>query len=890
MRQDLLKVIKDSKDITHVFILTHNIDFLFIQAVLIPALRKCGSPKLTIFADAQCAEESYQSQFRFLKDLGVRYRVVPIAMRPGFRFHPKSVFLSGQKQAALLVGSGNLTFGGWRENGEVWFRYDPSVDGLGAFDAFHNYMHDVIDLSSDQKESLQAELEEAFDTTSLSRAESIVLGSTLLGHAGKGDSMLNRMQEISGTGATEHLLICTPYFDRNAEALGAAAKAFGAKRTTVMIQSGYTNLQADAADTLDESVTLESVKFEHRELNPATGMEEIREARLHAKFFALQSGDEVLVFAGSANCSIAALTIPGAAGNAELMSWKSLSEQEFRETFLSELSTLAESPNLSNDLRDTAPTENAHFLRIVAARITSGAVEVRLQKSDEIRVTGANIDGSLISEFEDNENWIKVPTQLAQPRTVSIIGRYDGHDVSSPRHWIDDESALRISARGRSLAESIGNLVRPESWSVGAWTSVLGELYKHLEYMPKGSVHGGFGKTSAGKAKETSTFGWDDVFSSSYGLSLGSALPDVPLSFDDRVGGLRSMLLRWYGIEVFGADEKLDSGMDGSGGNGDKPNDDQTDKPEPLPRPPTPPLVPPTFKERKRALKLVGQVVDRIAEPQFLSERPPHLLGKDLKVASLLLRAGLADDWLTPDEFFESTLKIWLPLFFNAQGGESTGWLEQRYLTDAAPDDFAEAVRSVELSAALACWALSVTKVIASPAQSLFVLASVMSVSRLPWLWQTGGNNNIAKQVADALVCMADRDTFHRVEIEERWLTLIRRGFALNRLETAMMSFTVVKLAELIKQDRIVLGELLWQGSYGFCIANGECNRNSQEKCDVLLLQQGSSKKTFSASLLVPLDGLLSSDIVDDSILPQKARGEIKFMIDELHAGLRHSL
>jgi hypothetical protein len=104
------------------------------------------------------------------------------------------------------------------------------------------------------------------------------------------------------------------------------------------------------------------------------------------------------------------------------------------------------------------------------------------------------------------------------------------------------------------------------------------------------------------------------------------------------------------------------------------------------------------------------------------------------------------------------------------------------------------------------------------------------------------------------------------------------------------MSFTVVKLAELIKQDRIVLGELLWQGSYGFCIANGECNRNSQEKCDVLLLQQGSSKKTFSASLLVPLDGLLSSDIVDDSILPQKARGEIKFMIDELHAGLRHSL
>ncbi len=221
MREDILKVIKDSKDITHVFILTHNIEFLFIQAVLIPALRKCGSPTLTIFADAQCAEESYQSQFRFLKDLGVRYRVVPIAMRPGFRFHPKAIFLSGQKQASLLVGSGNLTFGGWRENGEVWSRYDPASDGGGAFGGFRNYMHEVIDLCSDLKEPLRAELEEAFDPTSRSWSESLDSESPLLGHVGKGDSMLSRMQEIAGKAPAEHLLICTPYFDREAEALGA---------------------------------------------------------------------------------------------------------------------------------------------------------------------------------------------------------------------------------------------------------------------------------------------------------------------------------------------------------------------------------------------------------------------------------------------------------------------------------------------------------------------------------------------------------------------------------------------------------------------------------------------------------------------------------------------
>jgi hypothetical protein len=888
MRQDLLKIIKDSRDITHVFVLTHNIDFLFIQAVLIPALRKCGSPTLTIFADAQCAEESYQSQFRFLKDLGLRYRVVPIAMQPGFRFHPKAVFLSGLKQATLLVGSGNLTFGGWRENGEVWFQYDATADGVGAVAGFRNYMRDVIDLCSGSKESLQAELEEAFDTTSRNWAESLEFEASILGHAGKGDSMLSRMKEVAGEKQTEHLLICTPYFDRDAEALKATVKGFGAQRSTVMVQDGYTNLQADAAVTLDDSVTLSSVKFEHRETNPTTGMVEVREARLHAKFYALQSGDEVIVFAGSANCSLAALTIPGAAGNAELMSWKTLSRPEFEATFLSELTIVKGPPILSTDLTENAPIEDARFIRILAARVNSGTVEALFKKSDEIQVTEVVIDGSLISASEQNENWIKVHTQLAQPRTITLVGTSDDEVLSSPLHWIDDESALRISARGRSLAESIGGLVRSESWGVGAWTDVLAELYKHLEYMPKSSVHGGFGKTSGAKKKGIGVFGWDDVFSSSYGLSLGSGFPDVPIGFDDRVGGLRSMLLRWYGIEIPDSDEKQDAGEDEPSGSGTKLGDDRTDKPEPLPRPPSPPLPAPTLKERKRALKLVGQVADRMANPQFLSERPPHLLGKDLKVASLLLRAGLSDDWLAPEEFFNATLKIWLPLFFSAQGGESTGWLEQRYMTDSNPEDFADAMRSVELAAALACWALSVVQVIASSAHALFVLASVLSVARLPWLWQAGGNKQIAKQVASALTCMSGSEDLPWNEIEGRWLTLIRRGYALNRLQVAISSLTVVKLSSLIKQDRVLSGELLWQGSHGFCIANSDCSRKTDEKCEVLLLQHGSTKRTFSASLLIPLAGLLDGDIVGEETLPSKARIEVRAMILELQAGLKH--
>ena len=51
MREDVLKIVTSAKDVTNAVILTHNIDFVFVQSVVIPALRKCGSPTVTIFAD-----------------------------------------------------------------------------------------------------------------------------------------------------------------------------------------------------------------------------------------------------------------------------------------------------------------------------------------------------------------------------------------------------------------------------------------------------------------------------------------------------------------------------------------------------------------------------------------------------------------------------------------------------------------------------------------------------------------------------------------------------------------------------------------------------------------------------------------------------------------------
>ena len=763
MRQDILQIIKSAKDVTNAIVLTHNIDFVFVQAVVISALHKCGSPSLTIFADADCATQTYQHQARVLSSLGQRYRVVPVAMQTGFRFHPKAILLSGPTSATLLVGSGNLTYGGWRENGEVWSRYDTDNDGTEVLAAFHQYLREVLEICPDS-ETLTPEIEEAFDPNTRRWAANMDEPGVLLGRCGQGQAMLGRIRAVVGDAGFDELHVCAPYFDDGAEALRRLATQFGSPPTTVLVQSHRTNLLSAAAQTLHSSFTLRTATYQHRE--GGSGEERVREARLHAKFYAVRLADTVTVFFGSANCSRAALTVPGSAGNAELMTHATMSSVEFKEAFLAELVITDAKPVLAADPRDDeAPSPTVGFLHIRVARIDGGLLHIAFRSDETTKLTHAEIDRNAhrIEPVEVESQWA-VFKASGNPRMVVLLGTCDAAEVRSQLHWIDDERALRSSARGRSLAESIHSRVRGDRWGIGAYTHVLSELLKHLQYMPKV----GSDRRASAKGDENTTggpveFQWDDVFSDTYGLPAGFGLtPRLRVGADDRVGSLRSILLRWYGIGRTEQDEAAPTGDDDSANSEIMATDDEgeggdtvAEVPRVLPRLE---VTTASEKEKKAALKMVHQISARLGEPKFLSERHPAHLAVDLRVAAALLHVGLAEEWLTEHEFFKTTLAIWLPLFFNAAGSEDTGWLEQRYLTAPHREEFAKAIRSVELAAALGCWALSTPAKATSAEHALFDLASALGVARLPWLWQTGGNRRIAKEIAEMLTLTSQGD------------------------------------------------------------------------------------------------------------------------------------
>src|ERR1700676_3403025 len=123
-----------------VTITTYALSLSFFEAVILDALIRAGGREAMILADIDGVRASLSEQGA--QRVGKDYEVEPVSVSSGV-FHPKISVLSGENECHLLVGSGNLTFGGWGGNYEVLEHLHPSF----AADAI-NDVADFFDLLS----------------------------------------------------------------------------------------------------------------------------------------------------------------------------------------------------------------------------------------------------------------------------------------------------------------------------------------------------------------------------------------------------------------------------------------------------------------------------------------------------------------------------------------------------------------------------------------------------------------------------------------------------------------------------------------------------------------------------------------------------------------------
>lgn len=887
MRDDLLKAIAACKDVTNAIILTHNIDFVLLQTLVLTAFRRCGHPTITVFADAQCAAESFSHQAPLLDGLGVRYRVVPVAMSPGYRFHPKAVLLASEKDATLFVGSGNLTFGGWRENAEVWLRFDASVDGAAVFHEFEQYARQILERVP-LPEAIGAELTEAFDAASRPwlSGDPISTSRILLGRVAGGAPLLESFREAQGIDPVDELVVCSPYFDPEGSALRALIGQVTPGRATVLCQPSGSTLTSKGFAAAGEGACLQQVSFEHRSVDGAS-----RGAFIHAKFYGLLSGDQALVIAGSANCSRAALLSSGRDGNAELMAVRRMPLAEFETALVGELQRIPAPAVLTEAAPDADELPAGANLRVLAARFEAGSLLIGFDPP-RAEILACEIDAAKVG-FSLNQPGIMSVACSVEPRALLLEGVIDGVTVRSAPAWVDHERHLRTSARDRGLVASFRTRMQPGAWNAGAWADVLDVFCKHLTYLPTFDSGRASSMASRSKGAGQGKFSFTDVFAASYEVPALRGLGPLVVRFEGgKERSLQQLLLRWFGVLEHTNDAVPDEGDDDAvDTENNVPEEDveeAVDRPEQL-RVSVPPAqaTPLTQSDRRRIQRVLAQIEQAITTEQFLALRRPELLAADLKVAAVLLRTGLREGWIEASEFYRTTHHIWASLFFAGSPETKQGWLEYRLRNAEDPVAFVAAMRSPELAAALLGWAFAAIPDEASPSSARFHLAVALAVARLPWLWDPGDAEAVARELEVLLAHTGKAEDRSAELVRAAWERMLRTGHALMRLEDAASAVPAAGLRARIQTPELRTGDLLWQGGAGYCVVTKSTPRVEKQKVPVLRLQDHSKESQFGAPYTMPIGSLLEQAVLP--ISPEfgaEPRRVLSEFLTELRSGL----
>lgn len=351
---------------------TYALSLGFFEAAPLRALRRVGTSDIRILADVSGVAAALGEAGA--REVGRNYAVDAVAV-PGGCFHPKFALLDGEDGPRLLVGSGNLTFGGWGRNLELCETLSPASHPE-AFADMADFLGAIA--TSSRLDFPGSEVAASWSTT-LRR-----LGVT----GGGGDvrivhnvdrpiaDQLAAMAEAAG-GATG-LLVASPYYGSSG-AVRSFADRLGVGRVSVHVSASLALAGRHydfGRDPEADPVVVEALD------------EQPRQRPMHAKLIEITCRDAVLSVSGSVNASGPALS---RAANVELAVVRRRNEPSATRPFVGALPPL---PAIEAGEADVEPgvllatLVGRRLAGVVMASASEGAWTARLDATGEFRELG----------------------------------------------------------------------------------------------------------------------------------------------------------------------------------------------------------------------------------------------------------------------------------------------------------------------------------------------------------------------------------------------------------------------------------------------------------------------------------------------------------------------
>lgn len=845
MTEDLLTSISKERNIHSMIVLTHNIDFIFIQTVVLKFLKKMGSPSLTIFADEQCVRESYENQKLIIHGLGKRYRVVPVSLDRAYdRFHPKAVLLSSHEKGSLYIGSGNLTFGGWRQNAEIWNSYNTKEDGTGVFNSFKDYLDGIIKRLQ-YSNNITNSINNAFNKETAPWSNNMDDKRGLISRINTNESLLEQMKKYVSRGC-DKLIIQSPFFDNKGKTIEQLNELFTPKKIEILAQTHYSELTEEILSTVPTNVTITPTDFTHNE------QDNFKKAFIHAKYYAFLYHDKAVVFSGSANCSQAALLLNNVKiGNAELMTVKEMSIDDFEVQYYNDIEKVKEFiPKKQSEIEESYEEIISKPIYIHSAQFEYKHIKVSITINEDYIISHSNIDGTVYPITYLGDDLLHIEGFKDKPNKLYLIltNKNSGEILNSDEIWIDDERELATSSKTRSLSDFIQSNT-DLTWNHNSFSDLLKVFNDHLTHTPK-RINFNSLDDIKDVEKGSLLFNVSDVFVDTYNFTSLNNISSNKYTFD-----INSILRQYLGLYSKGIDDetKLVLTQEEIQEQFDRNSllIDNKDK--------NTPEIEIDEKDRKKINKLIETLVNAFTDKDIISNRPLPLLLDDLKVASIILRMGLNKQWISPSLFFDVSYNLWTEFFFSCELDENKGYIDLKLMQEECN---VEELASAELSASMLTWLFTIEPSTDHEYVRL-IMSAILVQAKYDWIFSGAKFQEINIEINKALVSFNPKDLERSlIEHEKLWKLILNTGNAFAEVINKIGDHKISNYKDMLPMKKIEKGELLWQGDSSFSIVTSsyvrQKNKQKKFRAEALPLNKLKKETSFLVDYTIPLHDLLA--------------------------------
>jgi len=275
---------------------TYVLNAAFFESELLTSLQLSRCESITILVDQKGYRDSTVEALA--AGPGLDYRLVPVRVNGGI-FHPKFGYLVGEGEDILLVGSGNLTYGGHGRNIEV-LELLRSTRDAPAFLDFAEFLRELLKQSERigihgqrgtiERIAARAQKMAAGNVASWPRLKSSLFGPLHMQIADLAREHVGKLDE---------LYVLAPYHHPRGDAIRNLLRECPAKRVLIGVQPRDQVTGFPVTKFHEGSAKIQAVI-------PA-GLRAKDERPLHAKWIELRGSRRSLVVTGSVNATLEAL-------------------------------------------------------------------------------------------------------------------------------------------------------------------------------------------------------------------------------------------------------------------------------------------------------------------------------------------------------------------------------------------------------------------------------------------------------------------------------------------------------------------------------------------------------------------------------------------------------